>query len=268
MKVVWTDSSQSAENKRLIMSAAGWANIDQLCIDLLISTYSMQNIGYLSSEHLIPIAGYAEECDGSVPRLVRNAELFASDTLSNTLVLQLRAPPVPGSESAFASELVKFCTESLRVSSILVLSGVNAGWRNDEQLAIACPFRSLVLSSSAPELSKSVGSIALKFAHAVSVSDCRDVDPYAAPLLEQYDNRDAILESSPVVVNLAKACADGPSCPVEVVIMFGSEGQNASDAIAFSQCLVFHDVVPQKPVVCPSSWQHLFGGPPERSLFT
>jgi hypothetical protein len=115
--------------RHVIVPAIGFAQVDQLALDILITTYSMQPIAHLHSPQLVPMLGYDDS--GS---LVTAAMFYANDALlPGVAVLHIRSMLLRPKLDEFASQLVKELVNH-KVAKITVVSGINAAWRNDMQM--------------------------------------------------------------------------------------------------------------------------------------
>eukprot|EP00762_Andalucia_godoyi_P007680 ANDGO_07959.mRNA.1 Proteasome assembly chaperone 2 len=259
------------EGKKLLIPAVGCANVDQLALDFVISSFSLRCVAVLHSEDLIPVAGYAEDAqDDGIERILSTAEFFAGADLPDVVILQLRAPAIPKRESSFVGSFLNACASKLGISDVLLLSGVNSAWRNDDQLMISSPFRYISFAKDGKSWFSQVES---RFAHRVSLENRHQIAP-----LELGDNTDTILESSPLLNEFRKASnADSTDAckwtpqQFDVLLMFCAEGNNTFHAIEFAQSLAAVGVIPVPKSgkwKAPKSWSFLFGSSFDPSLFT
>lgn len=94
-----------APGATLLLPAVTVGNVGQLAIDLLVqSTVGSRRIGSLQSATVVPVTGGCafSSADGALHGPARELELYVVD---GKLVLQQRAPALPGCQRRFAREL-------------------------------------------------------------------------------------------------------------------------------------------------------------------
>jgi len=133
---------QSFSDFTFIIPAVSIGNVPQLAIDALLCTYQPEKVGFLHDRNIAPVVGH--DPLATSPHELKNsiglsAEMFACFS-RKLLILQMRAPVVPGKEGAFCSTLLKWAQEQ-KISKIILLSSEPAATRSDPLLDIPFTFR-------------------------------------------------------------------------------------------------------------------------------
>ncbi|CAG8435287.1 5537_t:CDS:2 [Diversispora eburnea] len=124
----------------LILPAISIGNVPQLAIDLLITTLSLQRIGFLEDENVLPIAGASEH------------------TAGNGITVAIEGKKKK--RNAFIENLLAFIKES-NFSKVILLSSADATYRIDDQL-IGIPLRFLATSEIPNDLLEKSNTLGLK----------------------------------------------------------------------------------------------------------
>eukprot|EP00933_Yihiella_yeosuensis_P028323 TRINITY_DN22136_c0_g1_i1.p1 TRINITY_DN22136_c0_g1~~TRINITY_DN22136_c0_g1_i1.p1 ORF type:complete len:290 (-),score=52.08 TRINITY_DN22136_c0_g1_i1:106-975(-) len=154
MRVVSTEDSGQLDlrgHTLVVPGCGGIAQLGELCVDALISSYGMDRVAIAESRHLIPLAmpsaWKAPDAKGVALPITTSAELYQSKAAPSVSILQLRSPTVEGRRKALARDILAWA-RSVGVSSVLVLASCSAHVRVDADLRENSELRCLSSSSS------------------------------------------------------------------------------------------------------------------------
>ena len=109
----WFPGSDTAETYAgwtLLLPAVSIGNAGQLAVDLLVQTLRLQCAGWLDSQQLLPCIGTGAY-DNASTQLQTALQLYALPA-HQLAVLQQRAPPIRGRQTAFAAELASWIAQA------------------------------------------------------------------------------------------------------------------------------------------------------------
>lgn len=233
MAFVPLGKSQNFSGFTFIIPAVSIGNVPQLAIDALLCTYQPEKVGFLHDRNITPVVGHDPLATN--PHELKNslglsAEMFACFS-RKLLVLQMRAPVVPGKEGAFCSTLLKWAQQQ-KITKIILLSSEPAATRKDNLLDI--PFTSRA-NSTWPDAPLNLG-----------------LPPLEKPsrLGQQLDKGDL---------------------PLLELSAFAHEGDNSSDGLAMAQLVDHavgsHFGGKTEGWRVPLAWSTVFGSPPDSTLY-
>jgi len=117
-------------NNTIILPALSVGNIGQLTIDLLISTFSFEKVGYLESKFVLCVTGNGAHHD---PKdLVTNLEVYQKKD-SNITLLQQRGPIIKKNSKSFSQSLINWIQNN-NFQHIILLESAEASFRLDTQI--------------------------------------------------------------------------------------------------------------------------------------
>ncbi|XP_068655025.1 uncharacterized protein [Aristolochia californica] len=116
------------ECSTLLLPALSIGNVGQLAIDLLISSFKAERIGYLDDPSVLPCVG--ADAYGPIPEgnLALSLEVYDSPSNSSTLVQQ-RSPIIKGMMLEFAKNVANFAAVTGK-KHVFVLSSLDSGKRH------------------------------------------------------------------------------------------------------------------------------------------
>lgn len=223
----------------LIIPSVSWGNVDQLAVDLLLTTSKdVHRVGILFSPHALPVAGCGAFVTSSPSSktsmtLCQNLEVFCVS--SDVYAVQLRAGACPGQEEVLCHEVAVWAN-SAGFGRVLLLAGADATMRVDAQLR-GSQLR-VVSNTSAESTADSLCSDAsvhsfpcLELASAaVHVDVPEDLDPTLSP--EQFSSarsKMAMAVGTGYAVRFLRQC-DAVGLAATLLLLFVYEGDNVGDA--------------------------------------
>ncbi|CAJ1359308.1 unnamed protein product [Effrenium voratum] len=245
MKVTPTSAPLDLRGHLLVLPGAGGiANLGELCVDALITTYGLQRVAIVETRHLLPVAMVCAFGEGPITTA---AELYQAPGVTLS-VLQLRSGPVEGKRWALAKELLHWA-HSVGVDQVLLLASCSAHVKSDADLREASPLRQLgsvsgllPLGHGEPDLNCAPGSAGAA-RHLLRGSGL------ARPLLEA-----AAEPQSPSSFSPPSRVAPGVNCIcgfTNEILDWRLPEQLVEAACQYlAQC-----AVPQQPLKRPLSWQ-------------
>ncbi|XP_041377008.1 proteasome assembly chaperone 2-like [Gigantopelta aegis] len=259
-------------NCTLILPTVSVGNVAQLAVDLLVSTLSMNRVGYILHESILPMCGnnpFASNKDKAC-RLCTSCEVFESSS-DNFVVVQQRAPFIRGKKKIF----FKWFSEWIRAqnfSRVIILTSSFAEERLDKQIQ-GSPLRFLVSTA----IEKQDGEL---FRDKLNWQEL-ELRPLPPGLSSENDNKPTVyIPGSGIAKNLFEDLSD---LPVAMLLMFCSEGDNSNDAVTLVNYLnSWINVVTVKPKSdgecgdiaqdtmlwkVPISWRLVFGSKVDQTLF-
>ncbi|XP_059170206.1 proteasome assembly chaperone 2-like [Physella acuta] len=250
----------------LILPTVSVGNVGQLSADLIVSTLSMERVGYILHPSLLPCVGnnpYAPENSTSC-QITTCCEVYESEE-SRLVVVQQRAPFIKGRRKEYVEWLTNWIKEQ-QFHQVVILTSSFAHERLDHQLT-GSPFRIL----QSPKTEERCGAL-LKSDLGWKELELRHSFP--APSSNQRDSSDGdtkllYMPGSGISKHLFESCQE---LPVLVLLMFVSEGDNAQDAINMTDHLnkwlgfVKSEKKDQLWNV-PTSWSLVFGSTFDPKLF-
>ncbi|KAI6033140.1 PAC2 family-domain-containing protein [Pisolithus orientalis] len=232
----------------LIVPIVSVANVAQLTVDLITTTFGLQRVGVLDPKYHVPVAGARE--DGA-PGITMPLELFGSNS-SSVAVIQQRSPVLALFKQDFTDTLLEFIRTSC-VSAVIFLAGVDMSNRTDTQMLT--PTTYIRPASSPAVTSVPLSSLAdLPIPAYFSQSD----DPRSIPFIPGGGLTRRIVSSIPTSWQIPTVC----------FLQYVMEGDNRYDAQILAN-------VTAKVLNCtvsgwkqPTTWGHgLFGTPHDSTLY-
>lgn len=214
----------TVQGKIVIFPSVSFGNLDQLALDVLISTLALRKLAILSStcDAVLPVVG-CNAYGSDVADVNSSIEVYGNDML---VAVQIRAPVVASRASSFARELMALINTWLPLR-IIVVAGLNAGYRIDRQL------------TDHP-------GIVIRGLHHQNRKDIAVLEDDTATEVWEH----ALVMQTVMQEHLSDRVAG--------IVAFCSEGQNANDALhlAAGVCLELGISIPQKWKL-PASWRFL-----------
>ncbi|XP_052805283.1 proteasome assembly chaperone 2-like [Mya arenaria] len=261
----------------LIYPAVSVGNVAQLMADLLISTLTLHRAGYIQHPSIVPMVGndpFAYK-DSSSCKIVTCCEVYES-VEHNFVIVQQRAPFVRGKQGLYRKWLVEWIKEC-QFKKVVIATSSSSEERLDIQ--ISGPQFRFVLS---PTLDEDFGDM---FRNFYGWEDLERRQSFPAPPVTDSGDK----EEGQLYIpggGIAKRLFEdlSPTCPVAVLLMFCSEGDNVAEAIDLTNrinrwlgLVLFHSrsignafeeaVVKYTQWKIPSSWKLFFGSRVDQSLF-
>ncbi|KAI9090461.1 PAC2 family-domain-containing protein [Phlyctochytrium arcticum] len=238
----------SLEGTTLLCPAPnGLGNIGQLAVDLLIATFSLQKIGFLESPDLLPVCGHDTYDQEQQPRLYTTFEVFQG-TISGKQysVIQIRSPVIKKRAIAFAQDFADWIA-STGFKNIVLLSGLDAGRRNDQQM-------------SASRLRHFSTDRASTYREALEKAGIRELEGDVA----SHASGNPIPPGGGVLRFLIEKLKDGPT-PLVCLTWFSVEGDNVNDAVELASAV--RNLSAESDAFArdgstwkiPASWEQLYG---------
>ncbi|KAG7446322.1 uncharacterized protein BT62DRAFT_1075904 [Guyanagaster necrorhizus] len=238
-------------NKTLIVPIVSTANVSQLAADLLIASLSLHSLGAFDPSFFIPAVGGKEDGDDGISTPF---ELYGRDDV-DLLVLQQRSPTLKSRKQEFVDALLNFFIE-YRVSSVILLSGVDLSNRTDAQMMTPIYY---IQPQNTPSF---------------SFRDLR-IPKYSSPVPQwpQDENDEPDIPFIPGGGLTRRTLASLPRewiIPTVALLQFVLEGDNRADAhmlaiVATKVAGIESHIGELKQ---PSSWnQGLFGTPHDQTLY-
>ncbi|KAI8504748.1 Proteasome assembly chaperone 2 [Branchiostoma belcheri] len=252
----------------LILPAVCVGNVGQLTVDLIIHTLSMERIGYLHTDCLLPMVGNnpfsTSQDDAS--QLATGTEVYRS-VEKNIVAVQQRAPLVRGKQSEFRRRLLEWAKQC-GFSRVVLLTSSHAYERIDAQMT-GTQLRYLL----SPELEKSVGEVVGKLKW--TQLERRRLYP-GVEHREGEEQTGVFIPGGGIARKFYQECCEA-DFPLAVLLTFCAEGDNIPDAFSLANYLnQWLQLVPsrksggkggtpQAEWKIPSSWTLLFGSthPPD-----
>jgi len=257
----------------LIYPSVSVGNVGQLAVDMVISTLWMERIGYIYHDSILPLVGndpFAHP-ESVTCKVVTSCEVY--ENLENkTIIIQQRAPFIKGKRALFKSWLRKWMKE-VNIGQLVILSSSHAHERIDSQLE-GSQFRFVagqkIESHEVENMKNKLGWRELE----KRLSDSEG---------GRGDNSSLYMPGSGIAKSLYEECSE--DMRVCVLLMFCSEGDNASDGLELAKhlndWLKIIDMEPKhiigidgKSVMMPGltwkepySWRLMYGARVDRTLF-
>lgn len=133
----------------VVPGCGGLAQLGELCVDALVSTYGLQRVAIVESRHLLPVAmasAFKTPSNGVAEPITTAAELYQSKDVPRLSVLQLRSPAAEGRRQVLAQEILDFASDS-GVSSILILASCSSHVKRDPDIRATSELRSVCVSN-------------------------------------------------------------------------------------------------------------------------
>uniref|UniRef100_A0A0B6ZSN5 Proteasome assembly chaperone 2 n=1 Tax=Arion vulgaris TaxID=1028688 RepID=A0A0B6ZSN5_9EUPU len=263
----------------LILPTVSVGNVGQLASDLIISTLSLERVGYFLHPSLLPVAGnnpYAD--DGSTSyKMTTGCEVFES-SVKKIVVVQQRAPIIKGRRKEYSDWLSDWIQEK-KFHQVVILSSTFSQNRLDHQIT-GSPFRILL----SPKMEEQTGEY-FRTELGWQKLEHRDSSLVPTGLQVETDN-DRTESKHPYIPGSGITQLVFDNCetlPILVLLMFVSEGDNAYDALSVaSQLNRWLNLVTPKNKdkeqdgnclgsagdwKVPMSWRLLFGSTYDQKLF-
>jgi proteasome assembly chaperone 2 len=196
---------------RALQPAVAHANIGELAIDCLISSYGLPLVARLEDDNMLPVVGNDAYTQASPGTLATALEVY-HHAASNTFLLQQRAPALTGRQDAFAASMAEWIKASGFSRTVLVC-GLDAQFRRDAQITD----RAARFLSSGEEFSTAGTAAGMKELE----EDVLQTEQELHPLLPPWTTLRAF-EAAGVQQHV-------------VLMRYAAEGDNMPDAVALAQ---------------------------------
>ncbi|KAI4318377.1 hypothetical protein MLD38_032091 [Melastoma candidum] len=260
----------------LILPALSIGNVGQLAVDLLISTWRAERVGYLDDPNVLPCVGNDPYSPVPSGDLALPLEAYVSGS-NGPMLIQQRSPIVKGMMIEFAKNLAEFAASSGK-KDVVILSGLDFGrWqRIDTSGGSQTYYLSSVNSDGyddrcekfgwkrLPEYNPDQKSWNYLRASAEGTSCVEEGFP-GEDDLEEEDYYPSLPFSA--LFSFFKAKGLNVTC----LLCYCSEGDNIPDSfhLAEASCKLFgiRPTGEGDGWLIPYSWQTVYGPPPDVSIF-
>ncbi|KAF8895690.1 PAC2 family-domain-containing protein [Gymnopilus junonius] len=254
MALIRSPISLQLNGKVIIIPIVSTANIGQLAVDLIVSSFSLERVAILNPKYCVPVVGARE--DGK-KGITTPLELYGHPDV-DFVVVQQRSPVLKSLKTEFVEALLEFI-KATRFSAVLFLSGVDLSNRTDAQMMTPT-------YQIRPEHGPNLAGTPLQKLSSLPIPT------YTSPVQQPVQSKDGlpipfipgggltrrILSSIPAEWNIPTVC----------LLQFVLEGDNRADAGLFASVIakVVDKDVPQWRQ--PGSWKAgLFGTPHDQTLY-
>jgi len=255
MALIQSPVSFQLDGKVVIIPIVSTANVGQLAVDLIISTFSLERIAILDPKYCVPVVGAREDGQKGITTPL---ELYGHPDIE-FIVIQQRSPVIKSLKVDFVEALLDFIKTS-RFSGALFLSGVDLSNRTDAQMMT--PTYQIY-----PEHNPIFAGTPLQRLSSLAIPT------YTSPIrheLEQSKDNLPIpfIPGSGLTRRILSSIPQGWNIPIACLLQFVLEGDNRADAGLFASVIakVMDKDVPQWRQ--PDSWRAgLFGTPHDQTLY-
>ncbi|KAK9727429.1 hypothetical protein K7432_001868 [Basidiobolus ranarum] len=239
----------------LLLPSVSIGNVPQLTLDLLISTLSLEKVGFLDDVCVHQIAG--SNAFGQTGITV-SLEVFQTKDQKWTLIQQ-RAPAFKKKWHQFARNLVEFIKVA-QFKQVILLSGFDSFGRTEIQLQ-GPPLRYLATPSFSSDTIQRIGALG------ISEFERTHVNRHGEVIHD--DDTTTYIPGGGMTKYFLSEC-EANNISLMVVLVFSTEGDNIPDGILLANFLnsVFQ-LLPAEGAqwTPPVSWEHLYGTQTQQLLY-
>lgn len=275
----------SLKNCVLILPAVSVGNVAQLAVDVLISSLPFVKVGYIHDECIQPVVAndvFALTSCKTRGRLAVGLEVFMWAE-SGLVLIQQRAPILPGRSALFASRVLAWAEEA-GVAQILLLSSCHEYTRSDSHLS-GSQFRYVFeaggsMASLENDAQTGLCKIKLSVEASMKSAAVSPLEDFAWPLPPSVPANTVRGSLTGMmgggVTKWLVAEAARCQFPCTALISFASDGDNAGHALQLAACgsRVLRAIAPDATAwpakftqQTPRSWAFVFGPPSDRMLY-
>jgi len=268
---------------RLLLSSVSIGNVGQLCVDLIIfnaiaSGEDCQLIGRIEHRGLLPLVGFdpyqRKIEDGNVvepewSQMLATACDIHLVSKHKLVVIQIRSDILKVFQKDLIESLVSW-SQSVGIDSVILVSSSPAHARYDSQIKSRSQLRYLLTGPASSRTEREFEELHWKQFESKPASG---IEMLSSPQNSHEDDNAADFAGTTFVKQLFSLCQKNSS-NLTALIQFCDEGNNIPDAQNLATSLnqwtkwFTRDNEPSNFVwKHPSTWSHLFGGPPPRTLF-
>lgn len=249
---LWPESSGSPlPIKNLVMPVVTRENVGELVADLLINSFSLQRVGTLESDYVLPAAGNDPyTCTPeSIGSLTTSFELYSTpDGTFHTI--QQRSPVALGAQEAFAADVVSWLKDN-GITDVVLVCGLPPTYRHDPSQPLAVQY---ISNSDA------------------AVQTCQDLgwQRLEENVEEEERTHHSLLPPWPLITAL-----EDNSIAYTLVSLYADQGDNVPCAMLLAEQML--KLLSAKGVVAagapstglkqPCSWASVYGRPLDPSLY-
>ncbi|KAL3515223.1 hypothetical protein ACH5RR_022125 [Cinchona calisaya] len=263
----------------LVLPALSIGNVGQLAVDLLISSWRAERIGYFDDPNVLPCVGNNAYSPSPPGDLILPLEAFGSKSNGLTLIQQ-RSPVVKGMMIEFAKNLANFAAAN-EMKHVVVLSSLD--FRQWQNIDMSSGLQIYYLSGSSVDGTD---------------EDCEKLGWKRLPdynpanrrweYLNSIKEHDAVLDDDLFFEDLGEedycpslpfaalfSCFKAKGLKVTCLLCYCSEGDNIPDAFHLAEAAskILRPIPDGSEGtgsgrwIVPISWKSVYGPPPDTSLF-
>lgn len=153
----------------VVPGSGGLANVGELCIDALVSTFGLRRVAIVRSSHLLPaaMASAWQEDDSGSPELTTAAEIYQGVGAPNLSVLQIRSAVIDGRRNALAQDIWSWaCGEG--AAELVIVSSCSSHVKVDADFAAGSDLRYVWMhSAGGPSAESGLSADVLPLSHSL-----------------------------------------------------------------------------------------------------
>lgn len=226
-------------NYTMVIPSVSVGNVGQLAVDLLITSLNMKKVGTIWHPAILPSVG-SDPFFAQKDTVCTACEMYANET-QKIAAIQLRSGLEFEKAVSFFQELTICLKNTLNIKNVIILTTTFA----HEMHNISPNTFRYISNQEHTEWTQNLN----------------------IPKIEPSSNGKYIVHGAGFAIKLYEYLIAETEFKCSVIVKYTSEGDNRPDAVAMLELLQKILNIKVENIVCPSSWQNVFGNPPPVEIF-